>query len=82
MSAGARNCPFLILIGAAGFRGGNDDIRLPGEKRRNLEHVGNLGNRRRLSRVVDVGEDRNAEPLLDRRRGSQALVQCPVLETS
>ncbi len=45
--------------------GRDDQIGLTGEKGRNLQHVGDFGDRRRLAGVVDVGQDRNAEARLD-----------------
>ena len=45
---------------APGPRGGHDQVGLPGEERRNLQDVDDLGGRRRLRRLVDVGQDRHA----------------------
>ena len=58
MSRGARNWPFLTLTGLPGLRGGHEQIGLPAEKRRNLQDVDDLGRRRRVRRLVNVGEHR------------------------
>ena len=58
---GREKLALLDVDDAAGFRGRDDEVGLPGEKRRNLQHVGDLGGGARLRRLVDVGEDRHVE---------------------
>ena len=48
----------LDVHGLAGPRRGHQQIRLARQERRNLQDVGDRGGRRRLRRLVDVGEDR------------------------
>ena len=47
MSSGARNWPFLTLTTRAGARGGDEQVGLARQERRNLQDVGDLGDRRR-----------------------------------
>ena len=57
---------FLQVHRAPRGGGGDDQVGLPAQERRDLEHVGHLGHRRGLRRLVDVGQDRAADPLPDR----------------
>ena len=52
----------LDVDDAAGPRRRDEQIGLPGEERRDLQDVGDLGDGRRLRRLVDVGEDRARRP--------------------
>ena len=61
MSAGARNCPFLMLMVRPVLRGRDDQVGLPRQERGNLQHVGDLGDRRGLIGLVNVGQDRHAQ---------------------
>ena len=58
---GREELALLDVDDAAGPRRGDEQVGLPAEERRNLQDVGDLGGRRRLRRLVDVGEDRHAE---------------------
>ena len=50
MSSGARNWPFFTLSGLPVRAGGQDEIGLPAEEGRDLQHVDHLGHRRRPAR--------------------------------
>ena len=54
------NCPFLMFTGLAGPCGRDQQIGLTAQKRRNLQDVDHLGGDRRVRRLVDVGEHRQA----------------------
>src|SRR5205814_5797173 len=54
---------------------GFEQVRLSAEKRRYLEHVGNLGDGRALVRQMDVGEDAEAGRLLHALEGAQSVVE-------
>ena len=56
--AGREELALLDVDDAAGARRGDEQIGLPREERRNLQHVGDFGRRRRVRRLVDVGQDR------------------------
>ena len=54
---------FLDVDDAAGPCRRDQQIGLPAEERRDLQHVGDFGGRRRLRRLVDVGQDGHADLL-------------------
>ena len=54
---------FLDVDDAPGPCRRDEQIRLPAEERRDLQHVDGLGDRRRLRRLVDVGQDGHADLL-------------------
>ena len=60
MSGGREELPLLDVDDPAGARRGDEQIGLPREERGNLQHVGDLGGRRGVRRLVDVGQDRHA----------------------
>ena len=53
---GARNWPFLTLTGLPVLRGRDEQVGLPAEERRNLQHVDDFRRRRGVRRLVNVGE--------------------------
>ncbi len=53
--------PLLDVDRLAGGHDGADEIGLPAEKRRRLQHVHHRGHSRRLRGLVHVGEHRNAD---------------------
>ena len=61
--------PLLDVDGFAGSRGGDEQVGLPGEKRRNLQHVDDVGGRGGLRRLVNVGQQRQSRSARARRRG-------------
>ena len=65
MSHGARNWPFLDVHDPAGLGGGDEEIGLPAQERRDLQHVDRLGDARALRGLVDIGEHRHADALAD-----------------
>ena len=54
---------------------GRDEVRLPREKRRNLQHVGDRAGRSGLGDLVHVGQDRKAGLGLHALEDFQALDQ-------
>ena len=52
-----------------------NEIRLSREERRRLEHVHDLGDRRNLRDVVNVGQHRNVERAPDLLQDSEAFIQ-------
>ena len=64
-------------------RGGDEQVGLAAQERRDLQHVGDLGGRGGLRRLVDVGQDRHADSrALTRAEDPQALVAGPGRGTS
>ena len=57
-----------------------DEVGLPREEGRGLEHVDHLGDRRDLGNVVDVGQDRHAERIADLGEDPQPLVHAGAAE--
>ena len=72
----------LEIDHAAGARGGFEQVGLTRQKRRNLKHVGDLGDRRRMRGLVDVGEDGDARSLAHAREDPQALFEPRAAERS
>ena len=70
----------LDVHDAPGGGRGGEEVGLPRQKRRNLEDVDDLGHRRGLRRVVDVGQDRDAEVGLDPREHPQPLGEAGTAE--
>jgi len=54
---GREKLAFLDIDDAAGFRSRDNEIGLPREKGRNLQHVGDFGGRPRLRGLMDVSQD-------------------------
>ena len=65
ISGGERNWPFLTFTALPVARGGVQQVGLAAEEGGDLEHVGHLGRGLGLPALVDVGDDRDAELLLD-----------------
>ena len=65
---------FLDVDRLARGSDGVDEVGLAGEEGGRLEHVDDLGDRRDLRDVVDVGQDRHAERVADFLEDSQAFV--------
>ena len=57
--------PLLQVDRAAGLRRRRDQVGLARKQRRNLQHVDHLGRRRRLRRLMDVGQHRQPGLALD-----------------
>ena len=62
---------------AAGARGGFEQVGLTRQERRNLQDVGDLGDRRGVRGLVDVGQDGDAGSLADARRASASPSSSP-----
>ena len=82
MSQGARNCPFFTFTTRPVLRGGDEQVGLPAEERRNLQHVDDLGDLGALLRLVHVGQHRQPELLADvgedrQRRRRAPCRACP-----
>ena len=75
MSKGGEELSLLQIDRTSGGGGRDDQIRLPAQERRDLQHVGDFGHRRGLRRLVDVGQDGAAEAPLDRRQHVEAARQ-------
>ena len=81
MSQGARNWPFLTLTALPVLRGGDQQIGLPAQEGRDLQHVDgwrdaralrglvHVGEHRHFQRVADFGEDRERRVEPDAARG-------------
>ena len=69
----------LDVHDGAGLRRGDDELRLHAEVCRDLDDVDDLGRRRRLIRVVDVGEDRQLELALHLLEQLEALLEARAL---
>jgi hypothetical protein len=72
--------PLLEVDDAAGFRRGDDQIGLSGEKRRNLQDVGHFRRAFRLPGLMDVGEHRHAQLPGDRAEDLDAVVDARTAE--
>ena len=67
--------PLLEVDRRAGPRRRRYQVGLAREQRRNLQHVGDLGHRRRLRGLMDVGQHRESGFALDPLEHAQALLQ-------
>ena len=67
--------PLLDVDRATGAAGGDQEIGLPAEERRDLQHVQDKGSFIGLGGLVDVREERDAHFRLDRLQDAQALLQ-------
>jgi hypothetical protein len=74
--------PLLDVDRPAGPRRGDHEVGLPAEEGGDLEHVADLGRRRALVRLVDVGEHRQAGLLLDQPEDAQPLFQAGAAEAA
>ena len=74
MSSGARNWPFLMLTGRPAARHRLDEIGLPAQERRRLQHVDDARRGRHFVDRVDVGQHGHADLPLDLGEHVQALV--------
>ena len=76
MSQGARNWPFFTLTDAPGLRRRDEQVGLPAEEGRDLQHVDDLRHLGALRRLVHVGQHRQPEFRADlgedRQRAFQA----------
>src|SRR5512139_191907 len=59
----------------AGPGGGDDEVSLTTEERRNLQHVRDLGGALSLPRLVDVGQDGHADLALDLGQHAEPFLQ-------
>ena len=75
MSQGARNWPFLTCSAAPVRAAAAQQVGLPAEERRDLQHVDRLGHRLALVALVDVGQHRAAEALAHLGQHRDALGQ-------
>ena len=75
MSCGREELSLLDVDDPPGARRGDEQIRLARQERRDLQDVGDLGRRRRLRGLVDVGQDRHAGRLADAREHAQPFVE-------
>ncbi len=71
------NWPFLTFTARPVRRGGDQEVGLPAEEGRDLEHVAHLGRGLALRRLVDVGEDRQPGRRRAPRRGSAGPRRSP-----
>ncbi len=65
---------------SAGFRGCGDEFRLHAEVCRYLQYVHDLRCRCRLLRIMDVGQDRQSDLILDASKDAQAFLEARSLE--
>ena len=79
---GREELALLDVDDPVGARRRFEQVRLPREERRNLQDVGDLGDRRRVRGLVDVGQDRDAGALAHAREDAQALVEARAAERS
>ena len=70
---GGEELAFLDVHGAFGHRGGDYQVGLAAEERRDLQHVGYLGDFRDVLGVVHVGEDGNVDLVLDLSQDAETL---------
>ena len=70
----------LDVDDAAGAAGGQQQVGLAAEERRDLQDVGHLGGRLGLRRLVDVGEDGKAFGL-DAGQDAQSFARGPGRDT-
>ena len=63
----------LEIDHAPGARSRFEQVGLTRQKRRNLKHVGDFGDRRRMRGLVDVGENGDAGSLADAREDHRPL---------
>ena len=80
MSPGARNWPFLIFTGLPRGGAGLDEIGLPAEEGRRLQHIDHRGHRSDLVLGMHVGQHRHADLLPDLGQDAQALVHAQAAE--
>ncbi len=73
MSPGARNGPLLDVDGLARGRRGAEEVGLPAQEGRDLDHVKDAGGGFDLRRLMDVGQDGDAERILDLGQDGQAF---------
>src|SRR5256886_82993 len=71
----------LDIDNATGLAGGEQQIRLPRQKCRNLQNVANFRNGSGLGSFVDVGEDRKFHLGFDLAENAQAFLQAGAAES-
>ena len=81
MSQGARNWPFFTLTALPGFGGGDQQIGLPAQERRDLQYVDRWRDARALRGVVHVGEHRNFQCVADFGEDRQRRVEADAART-
>src|ERR1700746_2009050 len=72
-SQGARNWPFFYINRATCFRSSTQQIGLPAQERRNLQHVDLFAGNLSFSRGMDIGGHRNLQIAADSRQNLAAL---------
>ena len=66
--------PFFDIHDFAGFRGGDQQIGLAAQKRRNLQHVRHVRDLRGLFRRMNIGDNRHVELPLNLGQDAQAAL--------
>ncbi len=79
---GSEELSLLDVHGPSRRRGGEQQIGLPAEKRRDLQQVADLGGRSRLLRFVNISRNRQSRRLLDSPQHVQSAAQSHGRETS
>ena len=72
---GRQELALLDVDGLAGFRRGDQQVGLPAQERRDLQHVDGLRDAGALLDLVHVGEHRDAERVADVGKNRQRLVE-------
>src|SRR5262245_33510437 len=79
--AGREKLPLLQVDRLPGARDRDDEVGLPAEEGRRLQHVDDLGHRARLGGLVHVGQDGQLDLPLDLGEDREALVHPDAAET-
>ena len=74
---GRNELALLDVDGAAALAGGDQQVGLAAEERRDLQHVDRFGHARHVGGFVHVGEHRNLDRLADLAQDAQALLRGP-----
>ncbi len=82
MSVGREKLALLQVDDPVGSRRGFEQVGLPREERRNLQDVGDFGDRRGVRGLVDVGQDGDAGALAHAREDPQAFFEARAAEGS
>ena len=77
ISAGERNWPFFTFTARPVAAAATQQVGLAAEEGGDLEHVGDLRGGLGLPGLVDVGDHRDADSLLDRGEDRRALPPAP-----
>ena len=79
---GREELALLEVDDPVGSRRRLEQVRLTRQERGNLQHVGDLGDRRGVRGLVDVGQDGDAGALAHAREDAQAFFEARAAERS